>query len=153
MNVLQTQSSATTPRRRDEASAPRKRGRSTALAALLADATDNVFVSELGSLHSRRRSPARFVAGPASGKIPKPVVLDAVEVMEVVGVESEAKSALDAPSDSPPLSVAPRVCAPPKKRVKTALAAASEAVVAPPDPPRLPVANASWRRPKHLSGI
>ena len=149
MNVLLLTQSPATPRRCDEASAPRKRGRSTALAALLADATENVFVSELGSAHSRRRSPARFVAGPASGKIPKPVVLDAVEVMEVddIEVESEAKSAPDAPAASPPLPVAPRVCAPPKKRVKEALAAATEAVEA---PPRLPVANASWRRPCKL---
>ena len=172
INVVLAQSAAT-PRRRGEPPAPsaRKRGRSTALAALLADATDNVLVSELGSTHSRRRAPARFVAGPASGKIPKPVVLNAVEVVEVVEVddddvevESEAGSAPEsAPEDapaSPPLPAAPaappsppspRACAPPpKKRLREALAATE-----PPDPPqpqppapRLPVANASWRRPR-----
>ena len=61
------------------------------MAALLADATDNVLVSELGPAESRRRTPTRFVAGPASGKLPNLVVLDAVEV-----VKSKAEKAPDA---------------------------------------------------------
>ena len=176
INVVLAQSAAT-PRRRGEPPAPsaRKRGRSTALAALLADATDNVLVRELGSADSRRRAPARFVAGPASGKIPKPVVLDAVEVVEVVEVddedvevESEAESVREDAPASPPLPAAPaappsppspRACAPPpKKRLRAALAATDPPdPPAPPDapdppqpppPPRLPIANASWRRPR-----
>jgi len=160
INVVLAQSAAT-PRRRGEPPAPsaRKRGRSTALAALLADATDNVLVSELGSAGSRRRAPARFVAGPASGKIPKPVVLNAVAVVEVmevddddVEVESEAESAPEGAPASPPLPAAPpspRACAPPpKKRLREALAATEPPDPPQPPPPRLPVANASWRRPR-----
>lgn len=168
INVVLAQSAAT-PRRRGEPPAPsaRKRGRSTALAALLADATDNVLVRELGSADSRRRAPARFVAGPASGKIPKPVVLDAVEVVEVddadVEVESETESMPEDAPASPPLPAAPpspRACAPPpKKRFREAPAAldppdppdAPDPPQPPPPPlppPRLPIANASWRRPR-----
>ena len=166
INVVLAQSAAT-PRRRGEPPAPsaRKRGRSTALAALLPDATDNVLVRELGSADSRRRAPARFVAGPASGKIPKPVVLDAV-VVEVddadVEVESETESmpedaGVAAPPGGATLAARLRPAAagsarrsrpptrptrPTPRRARPAAAAVAAAAAA------AAHCNASWRRPR-----